>query len=338
MKVVGENMVIELRNLSIGYLKGKRRLYILKQLNASLHQGELVCLVGENGVGKSTLLRTISGVQSPLSGEIFIQQKSLKDYSAQELARAISLVLTDRIYAGNLTVKEIVTLGRHPYTNWLGILDGEDQKKVEWSMEITGIRNMGDQLISELSDGQFQKTLIARALAQDTDIIILDEPTAHLDVTNKIVVMKLLKDLAGKTGKSVLMATHELELGLQIADHLWMAFRNDIMLTGAPEDLVLNGAFHRMINNDSIIFDDSNGRFTIKYKTDKTCTLSGEKTAYSLTRNALQRKGWSVSPGKSDVMIKITQADTGYAWQVEHEQLKEQADSIGDLLKILGNI
>jgi len=338
MKVATENMVIELRNLSIGYLKGKQRLFILKELNACLHKGELVCLVGENGVGKSTLLRTISGVQAPLSGQIFIHQKPLRDYSAQELARVISLVLTDRIYAGNLTVREIVTLGRHPYTNWLGILDDEDQRKVEWSMEITGIRNMEDQLISELSDGQFQKTLIARALAQDTDIIILDEPTAHLDVTNKIVILKLLKDLAGRTGKSVLMATHELELGLQVADHLWMAFRNDIMLTGAPEDLVLDGAFHRMIDNDSIIFDDSNGRFIIKYKTDKTCMLSGEKAAYSLTRNALQRQGWSVSPGKSDVMIKITKAETGYTWQVEHEQLKEQAGSIGDLLKMLSNI
>jgi len=348
MSTGSENRVIELRNLSIGYLKGKIQLCILKGLNATLKQGELVCLVGENGVGKSTLLRTISGVQAPLTGDIFIHGKALKDYAAAELAKTISLVLTDRIYAGNLTVREIVALGRHPYTNWLGNLRRQDWDKVDWSLEITGIQHLEDQLISELSDGQFQKTLIARALAQDSDIIILDEPTAHLDLTNKIVILKLLKDLAGTTGKSVLMATHELELGLQVADHLWMAFRNDVMMTGVPEDLVLQGTFHKMINSDSVIFDDSNGRFLIRNKTGRQCSLSretaanlpGQMTAFSLTRNALQRKGWSVSDEKTDISISILQDQDGKrpAWLVEHENQKEEADSIEGLLKILDKL
>ena len=338
MNLKGENKVIELHNLSIGYHKDKGRLCILKDLNAALHRGELVCLVGENGVGKSTLLRTISNVQPPLSGEVSILQKPLKAYSASELARTISLVLTDRIYAGNLTVREIVTLGRHPYTGWLGNLGKEDHKKVDWSLEITGTRHLENQLISELSDGQFQKTLIARALAQDSTIIILDEPTAHLDLVNKIIILKLLKDLAANTGKSILMATHELELGLQIADHLWMAFKNDIMLAGTPEDLVLNGAFNKMISHESVQFDDSNGRFLIKNTMDKRCSLAGEKKAYFLTRNALQRKGWSVSNDKADVSVRIIKNKKGITWQVEHGHLHEKADSIEELILILTKI
>lgn len=335
MNEKGRKIAIQLKNLSIGYRKGKDQLCILKDLNVALYDGELVCLVGENGVGKSTLLRSLSGVQSPLSGEIFIHQRPLKTYTTLELARMISLVLTDRIYAGNMTVREIVSLGRHPYTNWLGNLDKEDYKKVDWSLEITGTRHLEDQLISELSDGQFQKTLIARALAQDSNIIILDEPTAHLDLTNKIIILKLLKDLAGNTGKSILMATHELELSLQIADFIWMAFKNDQMVAGSPEDLVLNGSFNKMINHESIHFDDAHGRFIIKNKTNKHCSLEGENVVYFLTRNALQRNGWAIASDKVDVSIQIKKDQKGFTWIIDHNNRKMMANSIKEMLRIL---
>jgi iron complex transport system ATP-binding protein len=335
MSETDKNIVIDLKDLSIGYQKGKEQLCILKDLNAVLHKGELVCLVGENGVGKSTLLRSISGVQHPLSGKILINQKPLKAFSSLELAKTISLVLTDRIYAGNLTVREIVALGRHPYTNWLGNLDKEDYIKVDWSLEITGTQHLQDQLIGELSDGQFQKTLIARALAQDSDIIILDEPTAHLDLTNKIIILKLLKDLASNTGKSILMATHELELSLQIADNIWMAFKNDLLVAGTPEDLVLNGSFNKMINHESIHFDDSHGRFIIKNKTDKFYALAGEKVVHFLTRNALHRNGWAITDDTVNVSIQITKVKSGFTWNIDHNNRKDIAYSIEELLKIL---
>jgi len=334
----GKNIVIELKDLSVGYMKNKGQLCILKDLNANLYDGELVCLVGENGIGKSTLLRTISGIQPALSGNLRINQRQLKDFTSQELARMISLVLTDRIYAGNLTVREIVGLGRHPYTNWLGNLSKEDYTKIDWSLEITGTKHLENQLISELSDGQFQKTLIARALAQDSDIIILDEPTAHLDLTNKIIILELLKDLAGNTGKSILMATHELELSLQIADYIWMALKKELMVAGTPEDLVFNGSFSKMINHETIHFDDSHGRFMIKNKTNRVCSLTGEKTAYFLTRNALQRKGWSVTNDKSDVSVLIKKDKSNLTWQVENKNQKDTASSIEELLRILNII
>jgi len=334
-----KNIVIELRDLSVGYTKKKTRLYILKDLNANLYKGEMVCLVGENGIGKSTLLRTISRVQPPLSGKIRINQRQLQEFSSQELARTISLVLTDRIYAGNLTVREIVSLGRHPYTNWLGNLSKEDQKKIDWALDITGTQYLEDQFISELSDGQYQKTLIARALAQDSDMIILDEPTAHLDLTNKIIILKLLKELAGNTGKSILMATHELELSLQIADYIWMALSQDLMVTGTPEDLVFNGSFNKMINHESIHFDDSHGRFIIKNKTDRLCKLSGDKTGSYLTKNALQRKGWTVTKSdQTDISIEIKMETTGLSWLVDTGKQKEIVSSIEELLGLLNKM
>lgn len=337
--ISGENHIaIELKDLTIGYHKGNLQLKILEKLNASLHKGEMICLVGENGVGKSTLLRTISGVQQPLSGSVFINQRPLDEISSMDLARTISLVLTDRIYAGNLSVKELVALGRYPYTNWLGKLRKEDHQKIDWALEITGTQYLEDQLISELSDGQFQKTLIARALAQDSNMIILDEPTAHLDIVNKITILKLLKDLASNTDKSILMATHELELSLQVADFIWMAYSKDRMVTGTPEDLIINGSFNRMINHDSIHFDDLHGRFRIKNKADKMCSLSGDKSAYFLTQNALQRKGWTVSKKKSDISINILKNKSEFTWQVKNNVTEKQARSIMEMLNILNNM
>lgn len=337
--ISGQNHIaIELQDLTIGYRKGNIQLKILEKLNAMLHKGELVCLVGENGVGKSTLLRTISGIQPPLSGRVFINQKPLNEISSMDLARTISLVLTDRIYAGNLSVKELVALGRYPYTNWLGKLRKEDHKKIGWALEITGTQYLEDQLISELSDGQFQKTLIARALAQDSDMIILDEPTAHLDIVNKIVILKLLKDLASNTDKSILMATHELELSLQVADLIWMAYKNERMVTGTPEDLIINGSFNRMIDHDAIHFDHLHGRFRIKNKTDKMCSLSGDKSAYFLTKNALQRKGWTVSKEKSDISINILKNKSEIIWQIKSNALEKEANSIMEMLNILNSM
>ncbi len=337
--ISGENHIaIELQDLTIGYRKGNIQLKILEKLSTRLHKGEMVCLVGENGVGKSTLLRTISGVQQPLSGKVLINQRPLDEISSMDLARTISLVLTDRIYAGNLSVNELVALGRYPYTNWLGKLRKEDHRKIDWALEITGTKYLEDQLISELSDGQFQKTLIARALAQDSDMIILDEPTAHLDIVNKITILKLLKDLASNTGKSILMATHELELSLQVADFIWMAYSKEKMITGTPEDLIINGSFNRMIDHDAIHFDDLHGRFRIKNKTDKMCSLSGDKSAYFLTQNALQRKGWTVSKERSDVSINILKDKSEFIWQVKDKTAEKEASSIMEMLNILNNM
>lgn len=332
------DIAIQLDQLSVGYRKGKTKLEILKELNASMNHGELVCLVGENGVGKSTLLRSIAGVQTPLSGRVLIDDKSVDSYTTTDLARTISLVLTDRIFAGNLTVEEVVALGRHPYTNWFGKLEHEDVKKINWALEITDTHHISNRIISELSDGQFQKTLIARALAQDGDIIILDEPTAHLDLSNKIIILKLLKDLCNETGKAILVATHELEFSFQVADRIWIALNDKNLEEGTPEDLVLKGSLNQMINHKAINFDKIHGRFMINYTYKKSCNLEGDKLAYYWTSNALRRNGWEVISDKSDTIINIIKGQNGFEWIISHQGNTTRVSSIEELVNLTTKI
>ena len=332
------DIAIHLDHLSVGYRKGKTKLEILKGLNASVNHGELVCLVGENGIGKSTLLRSIAGVQTPLSGQVLIDNKSVDSYKTSDLARTISLVLTDRIFAGNLTVNEVVALGRHPYTNWLGKLAHEDVKKINWALEITDTHHISNRIISELSDGQFQKTLIARALAQDGDIIILDEPTAHLDLSNKIIILKLLKDLCTETGKAILIATHELEFSFQIADRIWIALSDKNLEEGTPEDLVLNGSLNQMINHKAINFDKIHGRFMINYSYKRSCKLEGDKLAYYWTSNALKRNGWEVVSDNSDTAINIIKGQNGFEWIISYRGKSSTLKSIEELVKFINKI
>jgi len=331
------DIAIHLDQLSVGYQKGNSKLEILGGLNASIKHGELVCLIGENGVGKSTLLRSIAGVQKPLSGQVFVDNKPVNDYTAPDLARTISLVLTDRIFAGNLTVKEIVALGRHPYTNWLGKLEQKDVDKIDWALDITDIHKISDRIISELSDGQFQKTLIARALAQDGDIIILDEPTAHLDLSNKIIILKLLKDLSNETGKAILIATHEIEFSFQVADKIWIALKDKNLKEGTPEDLVLDGSLNQMINHNAINFDSDHGRFMVNYSYIKSCNLKGDKLAYYWTSNALRRNGWEVINEISETTITIRKGKSGYEWDLTHQGNVTIVYSIEELVNVINN-
>ncbi len=324
--------VIGIDHLTIGYRKDGRRLPVLNNINVELKKGEMVCLVGENGIGKSTLLRTICGVQPTLDGRIMIYNKPLHRYSALELARSISLVLTDPVFAGNLRVEELVSLGRHPYTNWLGDLTKTDKEKIEWSMSIAGVTELRNHLIGEISDGQFQKVLIARALAQDGDIIILDEPTAHLDLTNKISILKLLKDLSVQTGKSILMATHELEFSFQIADRIWIALKNEPLISGVPEDLMLDMTFEKLIRHEAIDFDMSNGRFSVKTQSRWKCNLEGPRIARFWTTNALERNYWEISKEKQPVRIHIHKNNDGYQWELNIDDRSDTYTRIEPLI------
>lgn len=336
--IESKTKVIELNHLTIGYHKGMKKLHVLENINAGLQKGEMVCLVGENGIGKSTLLRTLCGIQPALSGGISIYDTPLQHYTSLQLARFMSLVLTDRIFAGNLTVNELVALGRHPYTNWLGNLTVEDREKVKWAMSISGIYDLRERIIGELSDGQFQKVLIARALSQDGDIIILDEPTAHLDLTNKISILKLLKDLSYQTGKSILMATHELEFSIQIADRIWMMLRDEPLISGTPEDLMLDKTFNKLIKHKDIEFDMGNGRFSIKNKTTWFCNLEGPPVVKFWTANALKRNHWGVSGTDQKIKILADERKGKYLWILKKNDHSETYHKIEALINGLKQI
>lgn len=280
------------RNLEIGYKSGRSNRTIAENLNLALRAGEMVCLLGPNGAGKSTLMRTLAGLQPPLSGEIAIEDQLLHKLTPAELAEKLSLVLTERIEVSNLTVNEVVTLGRTPYTGWLGHLSAVDEAQINWAIAVTEIPDFKQKRMHQLSDGERQKVMLARALAQDTDIILLDEPTAHLDLPSRVEIIQLLHSLARQTGKAILLSTHELDLALQAADQLWLMKKNGELITGLPEDLVLNGSFESAFSQKGFHFDRTSGSFTIhREHADKNIALSGDQSAIFWTKRALWREG-----------------------------------------------
>lgn len=236
---------------------------ICDNINFKLLKGELTAIVGINGIGKSTLLRTLGNFQAKVSGSIKINGNDLENFQPLELASKISVVLTEPIASKNLTVQELIALGRQPYTNWLGKLSPEDVLKISEAIKMLELSDLKDKKCYELSDGQLQRVLIARALAQDTDIILLDEPTTHLDLYHKVQILKLLKSIAHQTQKTILFTSHEIEMAIQLCDKI-------VILDGAknpfeqPCTLIENKAFERLFPSDTVTFDSTTGAFRIQ--------------------------------------------------------------------------
>lgn len=254
--------VLYTSNLSIGYSTKKERIVLAENLNLKLKQGKLNTLVGANGIGKSTLLRTITAIQKPLSGTVLLKEKDIFSFNPVDLAQNLSLVLTEKLPPSNLTVFELVALGRQPYTNWIGKLSDDDFMKINYALKITQIEHLKDKKHFEISDGQLQKVLIARALAQDTDLIILDEPTTHLDLLHKVSVFKLLKKLAAETNKCILFSTHDIDLAIQLSDEM-IVMTSENIIQDEPRNLILKGVFNTLFDDKSIVFDPEKGKFLI---------------------------------------------------------------------------
>lgn len=257
-----EYIVLETKDLTIGYSTKNSQTIVSDTINIKLSKGELVGLVGANGIGKSTLLRTLTKVQSKLSGEIFLNKKQLEHYSSIELATTLSLVLTEPIASKNLTIFELVALGRQPYTNWVGSLSESDLAIIHQAFDYVNIMDLQEKKCFELSDGQLQKVMIARALAQDTDIIILDEPTTHLDMYHKAYILKLLQKLASDTQKTILFSSHEIDLAIQLCDKMIVMTENQV-ISNTPCNLISEGTFDTLFPKDLIAFDDKTGSFRV---------------------------------------------------------------------------
>ena len=251
-----DNTVYTTHDLAVGYRNGKTAVTLLQGLNLSLEKGKLVALLGQNGAGKSTLLRALTCDERPISGTIKVNGRNLADMSQKDRSRLIGLVSTERIQAGALTVTELVGLGRQPHTGFLGRLDDEDHEIVRQSMEDAGIIGKANEYMASLSDGERQKAMIARALAQQTPIIILDEPTAFLDVASRIETMRLLQTLAHDRGKAVLLSSHDISQSLMLADELWLITTDRQVITGSTDELVASEAMDRLFDNRSIHFNN----------------------------------------------------------------------------------
>jgi len=254
--------IIKTTNLSIGYSSRKKVNTIASNLTIKLEKGNLVCLLGKNGIGKSTLLRTLTKVQPALKGEIFINNKNLNTLNNLDLSKSLSLVLTERLPESNLSVFELVALGRQPYTNWVGKLSTKDLQYINAAFKQTNTTHLMHSKYYELSDGQLQKILIARALAQNTDIIILDEPTAHLDIHHTIETFTLLKKLAKDFNKTIIVSTHEINLALQLANELWLMTPSNF-ISGKTEILISNNSVNTLFESDLISFNKTLKQFTI---------------------------------------------------------------------------
>lgn len=257
------NIILKVEDLSIGYHSKNKPKLIAQSLNFSLQRGELIGLVGANGIGKSTLIRTLTKMQTEISGNIFINDTNLSELNLKQLSTELSIVLTEPLQNKNLTVYDLVALGRFPYTNWIGVLRENDHKEIQKALSLVGILDLKTQRCSELSDGQLQKVMIARALAQDTSIIVLDEPTTHLDMYHKAFVLKLLKNLSNETGKTILFSSHEIDLAIQLCDNMIVMTDNGVHCSD-PCQLIENGIFDNLFPKDLIGFDEESGRFKIK--------------------------------------------------------------------------
>ena len=328
--------VLHTEKLEIGYENGKpARKVVSRDLDLELRQGEFVCLVGPNGAGKSTLLRTLTGLLPALSGEINLDDKPISSYSRKELAQQLSVVLTTPIEVGAMTVRELVSMGRFPYTGLFDRMSDHDWHVVDEALEMVGIKGFGERMVHKLSDGERQRVMIARALAQEPQVLVLDEPTAYLDLPGRVAVMSLLHELARDHGKTILTSTHDLDQALRIADKLWVMSLNGSISSGAPEDLALSGEFQRVFAGDRVQFDAVQGHFSLKEENESVALLEGEGLARLWTERALKRLGYRVDldyQGQEEPLrVAVFDGEDGLHWLIATEDGHEAFSSLGEM-------
>ena len=308
-------LVLQTRNLSIGYADR----VVMNDLNLEAYSGKFVCFMGPNGIGKSTLIRTLAGVQQPVKGQV-----------ATFLSGKPAVVLTDRVNAGYMTVRQLITFGRYPHLSWNLRLAPADRHAIESAISILHLETIANRRLTEISDGQLQLAQIGRALAQETNLVLLDEPTAHLDLNNRLEICLMLRRLARDGHKAIVMATHELDLALQTADEIWLA-GGEQLVSGAPEDLVLSGAFDEIFKLKG--FNLKTGK--VRHVSDRAIRVSveGNNVPAAWTRNALERSGYEVVAEGADLAIVVTEeSDAKFTWSVSDGR---EFTSIDGLLKAL---
>lgn len=327
---MSDNTTIRVENLVTGYHTKHGDTVITRDINASLRSGELTCLLGPNGAGKSTLLRTLAAFQPPLSGDIYLAERNLKSYTDAQLAKVIGVVLTERIHLSNMTIEELIGMGRSPYTGFWGKLSPQDRQIVDEAISTVGIENLHGRMIQTLSDGERQKVMIAKALVQETPVIFLDEPTAFLDYPSKVEIMQLLQHLSRRQHKTIFLSTHDLELALQIADRIWLIDKGKELKIGTPEDLSLSGDMSHFFEREGIRFDLDLGLFRIDNVRRYPVKVIGEGRRYNMVQKALARNGYFIDNHlETTYVIEIT--PTRYLVN------RQPVETIAELLEILHN-
>jgi iron complex transport system ATP-binding protein len=339
------------RSLAVGYrlapggtgrggLGRGRELRLIDRADFELETGELVCLLGPNGSGKSTLLRTIAGIQRPLAGTVEVLGSDLRTRTPEWLARHLSVVLTEPVDAGALSARELVGLGRYPFTDWLGRLTAADHGRIDAAIAAVDAEAIADREVRFLSDGERQRVLIARALAQEPKLMILDEPTAYLDLPRRIETLGLLRRLVRESGISVLLSTHHLDLALSHADRVWLLPLGGPLEIGAPEDVALSGALERTFVSERLVFDRGEGSFGLRQEPAwASVVLEGDGLARRWVERALRREGLEAvdagAPSRAPAIARVRVAGQTPRYRVEIDGAGFECATIGDLVRRL---
>lgn len=322
--------ILSVSSLLIGYRSGSHVRELLPPINVSSGKGELVALIGENGIGKSTLLRTICGVQSPLGGSVFLKGAVLDQFSRNMLARNIGYISTEPVKVSNMKVSDLVSLGRYPHTDWTGRLGITDHEIIEEAIDKVGLKQLASRYINELSDGERQRSMIARVLAQDTDILVLDEPTAFLDIKSKYEIIHLLHELTRVKGKTIIFSTHDLIIAINEADKIWLALR-DSFAEGAPEDLILSGAFSNLFDSALIRFSNKDASFNFKRTLKGKVSVKADGILKIWTEKALNRAGFETVAHGAEKVVSVSGTDNRYTWMISDDQGSYSFGSLYDL-------
>ena len=324
--------IVNLESLIIGYNAGtKKEKVLLPPLDISVRKGEMVALLGPNGIGKSTLLRTIAGLQKGIKGDILISEKKVESYLKSDLAKKISFVFTGALSVYNMSVFDVVSLGRFPHTNWLGRLAKSDRLIVERSIQNVGLERYSAVNVGEVSDGEKQRAMIARALAQDTELILLDEPTAFLDLHNRYELVSLLRKLSSENNKSVVFSSHDIHIAIRESDKVWLATKNGIT-QGGPEDLAINGSFNTLFANSDLSFKPDEGVFTYPVRTRMTIKIEGSGLPLYWTERALNRLGIRAQHGAVSPSVTIISDKGVYSWVYESAVVQKHFKDLYSLI------
>ena len=329
MRIAGKE-IVTLETLGIGYGSGKTMKSLLPPLTARAFEGELVAVIGKNGIGKSTLLKTIAGLLQPLSGSVNIAGKNISDFSRRELASITGYVSTEVIRISNMTVFNLVAMGRYPHTNWFGNIDAAGRSAILKALSRTGMSDFSGRLLTELSDGERQRSMIAMVLAQETRLIIMDEPTAFLDIKNKYEVIHLLKELSRKEGKTIIYSTHDFDTAVSQADKIWLILENELV-EGAPEDIMIRKSFGILFDTRAVTFNEEDGTFTVSNEYRGTLALSAKGRNEYWTRKALARAGYNTVFSGTTPRIE-SGSSIPYNWKFIGNDFSMDFDTLYDLV------
>jgi len=328
--------IIDITDLRIGFDFSAKSELFYPLITASTFKGDFIALIGRNGVGKSTFLRSIARLQPIISGDVFIKGQPYRGIGRSEYSKILSFIPAEPIHAANMSISEFVAIARYPYKGWFGSISNEDKDIINHAIESVNLINLSNRELDSLSDGERQRAMVAFALAQDSDIILMDEPTAFIDLPSKYEIVKLLKDLSLK-GKTVVFSTHDLHTAIREVDTIWLML-DDGLTCGAPEDLALNNTLNRLFENSEVYLDFSTGTFLHKTTSNWTLGLTADSdNHYIWTKRALERIGYSITSeeNSNNDQVKCFLKDNCLSWEVSNGTSVVEFKSINQLCKYL---